>query len=281
MTAAPWTTAQDTILRERYVRDGATACAHALGRSFASVTRRAQCLGLRRVPRWTPKEDGRLQVLWGIHPLPKIAEELGRTPEGVYWRARVIGLGLGCPQGFEYLSDAAVRTGYHVKSLRKILIWAHVHIFRSASRKRRPTGPGGHWIVEPLDVDEAVQQWLATEALECAARRYGVCSRVLARLLDEAIARGDTRVPARPRFKRHWRIPTVLVNELLDTYLAKETLRSAAARVGVTDVTLRAWLRDAGVTYSKKDGVPTTEVDRIVAEKREAGCRAWQPRRAA
>lgn len=282
MSRKPWTAADDQLLRERYVADGASACAKALHRSFSAVVARTRRLGIVRVPRWTAHDDARLQVLWGVHPLPKIAETLKRTEDSVYWRARELGLGVGCPQGFEYLSNAAARTGYAVSQLRRILNWAHVHILRATTRPGR-LARTDHvtWVVEPSDVDEAITAWHQTETLERAAERRGVCSSVLGRLLAAAAAQGDKRVPPRPRFRKHWRIPSALVDALLDAKARRESVARAALRVRVTPPTLAGWLAAAGVPYSRRDGVDPAEVDRVVAEKRAAGCKAWRTRRAA
>ena len=257
MSARPWSPADDQYLRDHYVADGAHACAAALGRTWCSITRRARRLDVIRVRRWTWRDDNQLRVLWGVHPIAKIASQIGRTDHAIYWRAKELGLGLGCPQGYEYISAAAERTGYAVTSLRRILNWAHVHIERAACRPDRASrSKHGHvtWIVEPADVDQAIERWHQTETLERAAERYGVCSSVLARLLDDAAARGDKRVPKRPAFRRHWRIPSTLIDEVMAERSKRESVAAAAERVGVTAPTLAGWLRAAGVSYSRRDG---------------------------
>lgn len=282
MIREPWTPVANRYLREHYVADGATACARALDRSFPSVAAQARRLGIVRFRRWTQHDDARLQVLWGVHPIASIARTLGRTPDSIYWRAKQLELGLGCPQGHEYLSAAAARTGYAVAQLRRILAWAHVRIDRASTRPDHDRKTKHvTWVVEPSEVDEAVAAWHQTETLERAAERHVVCSSVLARLLREAAEAGEKRVPPRPRFRKHWRIPTELVDELLGAYKSKESVRAAAFRVQVTAQTLAGWLVAAGVPYSRRVGVDPAEVDRVVAEKRAAGCHAWRRRGAA
>lgn len=286
MTAKAWASREDAYLRDRYVADGAITCGRALGRSFGSVTRRAQRLGVIRVRRWSEKDDARLRILWGTRRLEDVAAALGRSTDSVYWRAKACGLGVGCPQGFEYLSTAAERTGYAVAQLRRILNWAHVHVTRATTRPGRQTRTDHvHWVIEPADVDEAVAAWHRTETLEGASACRGLCSTVVSRLLRAAAARGDTRVPPRPRFRRHWRLPTELVDELVAEMRAekarRESVKAAAARVGVTSATLAGWLAAAGVTYSRVGGVDPAEVDRVVAARRLTSSKAWRTRRAA
>jgi hypothetical protein len=299
LTSRPWTKAEVCLLRERYATEGAKAIALELGRTWRSVTMRAKRLQLVHVRRWTWKDDDQLRIDWGIHPMEHIAKTLNRTTYGVYCRAQALGLGVGCPQGFEYLSAASRRTGYAVSSLRRILSWAHVPIRRAYAKPDRPPSRCPNWIVEPIAVDDAVAEWHQTEPLDCAAERHGVAYTVLIRLLGDAAMNCDQRVcslvlnrfpngaanrstdaPPR-RSRRHWRIPSALADEFLSAYKRREIVFYAARRVGVTPQTLALWLRAAGVRFSRCKGVDPAEVDRIVAEKRAAGCHAWRQRRAA
>lgn len=284
MTAAPWTPAEDVVLRERYVTDGAQACVVALGRSWAAVTQRARRLSIVRRRRWTPRDDLRLSALWGTTTIARVAAQMGRTPRTVYWRAQRLDLGLGCPEGMEYLTHAAERAGYATASLRIILRWAGVRIARAASRPDaapRSRRLRGEWVVDPDDVDDAIARWHTTETLEGAARRRGVGSCVLVRLLGEAAARGDARVPPKPaRPHAHWRVPSALVDDLLAVASRQQSVTAAARRVGVTRQTLAAWLRAAGVTVART-GVDSADVDRVVESRRLATtCRAWARRAA-
>lgn len=280
--SAPWTAENDAVLHARYISHGAKACAAELGRSFYSVARRAQRLKLGRHRRWSRADDDRLMVLWGVHPIPAIAKQMKRTDAAIYWRAQLLELGLGCPQGHEYLSRAASRTGYSTSSLRLILRWGGVRIQRATTRPgRKPKSAHLCHVVEPTDVDEAVARWCASESLESAAISRGIGSVVLVRLLREAVERGDDRVPAKPeRRKKQWRLPTVLVDELVDAYKRRESLRTATLRVGVDRRTLSIWLSRAGIGISKVAKLDPDDVDRVVAE-RLADPRCKVPRRAA
>jgi hypothetical protein len=268
----PWTADEEAILRARYVADGPKVCAEALGRSWLSVTRRAQRLRLVRVRRWSEHDDAHLMVLWGVRAIAKVAKLLGRTPDAVYERARQLGLGLGCPRGAEYLTTAARRTGYAVTTLRMILRWGGVRIERATTRpsatRRGKAARKAHLthVVEPCDVDDAVARWCATEALEMAAESRSIGSATLARLLREATARGDARIPAKPRgFRKHWRIPSLLVDELVTAYARRESLAAAAMRIGVQRTTLHAWLTRAGVPVVRVEKLDPDAVDRVVA----------------
>lgn len=275
-----WTPELDAILREHYVAKGAAFCANAIGRSLTSIRKRAAKLRILRVRAWTHADDASLRVLWGSLPIGALGRQLGRSAASVYWRAQHLGLELGCPQGFEYLSAAAARTGYTTGQLRRILRWAGVRIEPSFSR------PGSHargrrrlHVVEPADVDEAVGRWHATEPLESAALRHGYTGSVLRRLLEQAAAAGDGRVPPMPRKRVHWRIPSTLVDELFAAYAAHRastiTLHDAAARYGVNVHTMRAWLARGGVTYGRGERLDPAAVERVVRENvARPGCRA-------
>jgi hypothetical protein len=269
MSGRSWTEAEDGHLRDHYVATGTVACATALGRSVQSVRSRVQRLGLnQRQPRWTPAEDAKLAMMWGVHPIEAIAASIGRTIEGVYRRAELLDMGLGCPQGHETIHQAARRTGYADATLVGILRWAHVRIDRAWTRKGSKVvtrGPRNR-VVETADVDDAVARWCATEPLACAAERLGVSASLLARLAEEAIARGDVRIPPRPRgYRKHWRIASVLCDELVRAFLDSETLASAARRVGRDKSVLSRALRAAGIPFGRGVRLSPADVDRVSA----------------
>jgi len=128
----------------------------------------------RRWPRaryeWTPREIERLKFYWADVRLTEIARRLRRSPQSCWEKAHKLGLGLGCPVGYEYLSAAARRTGYVLEQLHEILAWANVktHLRLSYRQDRlqrrlvngelRLTG-ARHRYVDPLEVDEAIRRW--------------------------------------------------------------------------------------------------------------------------
>jgi hypothetical protein len=188
---ARWTADEDAVLRRSYIDGGIEAARAALPhRTQSSIYRRAERIGATRRKRWTSADDASLRNLWGTETdLSEIAERLGRTLLTIYWRAQKLGLTLGCPEGWEYMTHAARRTGYTTSQLRRILEAAGAEISeamtrRSPRRGRRPMHR--HHIVMPEVVDSAVSRWLETEPLETAARRRGLCSETLARRLRDA-----------------------------------------------------------------------------------------------
>lgn len=242
-----WSPEEDVVLRAQYIERGAVECSRVLGRRIGSVYHRAKLIGLTRVRRWTNSEDKILRNEWGDKPIKWIARKLGRTHSAVYWRAGQMGLSLGCPDGYEYLTAAAERTGYATAQLRVILGWAGVGIQRCFSReadksKIRPT----HFVCA-FDVDEAIEQWHRTEVLTTAAKARDLYEGTLRRWLLEAKATGVQVPPEPEKRKCRWRIPTEIIDRVVAERAKLETMRTAAARNGVRPDTLSQWLRQAGV----------------------------------
>lgn len=182
-----WTDAEKARLRTVYAAGGI----HAAMGAFPCCTRDAlkvQAVRLRvgRLVAWTDKEDRVLRDSWGGGlTVPGIARHLHRrcgtkrTPVAVYLRARKLGLPVGCPQGWEYLSHAAERTGYNVKQLRRILAWAGLDIRRalvSPHAAAKAEREKAH-IVIPDDVDDAVARWLKAHTLAEVAQQWGTTTR--------------------------------------------------------------------------------------------------------
>jgi transposase-like protein len=270
-----WTKAEDGVLLARYVSDGAAACARELGRDVKALCKRARRLGLVRKARWSTRDDAILQENWGDMDLRSIAKVLGRTELTTYWRAGHLGLARGCPQGFEYLTAAAERTGYSTDQLRRVLKWAAVPLRRTMSRPDVHAPRTFHCVV-PFDVDEALASWHKTEPIDVAARRHGLDGATLKRWLRDARDAG-TQMPPEPRKARvHWRIPSTTIDQVIAERHASETVRHAALRLGVDPMTLTGWLRSAGA--SKPPGwvwrLPRNVIDQVVADRVARGCRA-------
>ncbi|NUP08412.1 MAG: hypothetical protein HOW73_20370 [Polyangiaceae bacterium] len=219
----------------------------------------------RHYRRWSPADDKKLRLLWGA-PIANVAVELGRTQRTVYWRARKLGLECGAPQGWEYLTAAAERTGYDTGQLRRILRAAGARPQRSISRpdvvaKRRFNA------VDPLDVDDAVAKWCRQETVEEAAARSAISGDTLRRLL---LAAGH--VPPRSKRKR-WRLDASVIDAVVAAYRARVSqlsVRQHAKRVGLDRTTLAKRLRAAGVLGEKQPGtkglvrLPAEVVDRAI-----------------
>lgn len=186
----PWDADEDERLRVAYRDFGIEGAKRALPeRSELSLFHRARRLGLHRRRRWTPGDDLSLEALWGEGlRLSAIAKALGRTPATCYWRAQKLGLPLGCPEGFEYLSHAADRAGFSTRRLVQILR-AEGFKVRTALARPRPGDSRRFHIVAPEDVDRAVAAYVKTETPEEAARRRGInADRLRARLARLGIA---------------------------------------------------------------------------------------------
>ena len=191
--APSWTVAEDAILRTVYPRDGIDGAKLALpARTESALFHRARRLGLQRRRRWTPSDDTHLRDLWsqGLR-LSAIAKHLGRTKATTYWRAQKIGLPLGCPEDFEYLSAAAKRTGYCTSQLWRILGWAGVTVHAAVARPVKSRSGRRMHVVDPLDVDDAIASWLKTETANSAAKRLGISGdRLRARLRQVGVVTG-------------------------------------------------------------------------------------------
>lgn len=202
-----WTAAEDAILREFGPKlESSEVAAMLPGRSVYAVFNRLPRLGIQKRRRWTAADDERLRILWG-DPIRTVAKELGRSIATVYWRAQKLGLPLGVPEGGERLSNAAVRSGFALETLRSILAWHGVPIMRALTREALKTKRVTHWVESEL-VDEAVELWLKTETPHAASRRIGIST---ARIVNRLLASG-LKLPKRPERKCHWRIPSDIID---------------------------------------------------------------------
>lgn len=219
-----WTRAEDDTIRELAPEQEASDVAVALGRSVSAVFHRMARLGIQKRRRWTKADEAALEAMWG-HALPTIARALKRTVITVYWRAQRLGLGLGCPDGYEYLSAAALRCGYCASQLRRILRWAGVAVRKSVTRyQSRRTF---HW-VDPFEVDEAVRRWHETETLNAAARRHSLHSTSL----EVRLRMVGAPLPPKPGKKLHWRIPSATVDLAVATTERRGRVVSLVEQLG-------------------------------------------------
>lgn len=216
-TFAAWTEDDDARLRAAYTAGGIKAARSAFpDRTTSALYHRAIRLKLKRRRRWTTVDDTKLRRLWdGEQTLRQIANALDRTPITTYWRAQKLGLPLGCPEGWESLTDAAKRTGYGPGQLRRILAAFGVEPSKRVTRilplrgKRREAL---RWtIVWPADVDAAVEAWCECDTLEGHARRREISTEALRSRLA---AVGIERPVDLPR-KHHWRLSEAEVDRAL------------------------------------------------------------------
>jgi len=205
-----WSPEEAAVLRAGYTgRGGAARVAAQLGRKYKSVTIRAERLGLKTHARWTADEDRRIGNLWGEKTIPEIAQAIHRTPIGVWERAKKIGLPIGCPDGCEYLSVAAKRVGFSDEGVRSICRWAGVPI-RQAMGLGKKDPQYTRTVVDSFELDEAVKAWLGTETVNEAARRLGLRNRKLTACLEAAKG-----VPKKPRRRKHWRLPSDVIDRVI------------------------------------------------------------------
>lgn len=168
---------------------------------------------------WTEHEEGILRFEWG-EPIAILSAKLNRTPQSLRHRARILGLHLGKAPGREFLQDAADRTGIDCAQLRRILVSCRVRIYTN------PFGAAVRWrSVDPDDVDRAVERWCRLETLQHASRRYGVHVSTVWRALHSS----GQRLPPKPAFRRHWRIPVEVVDKAMETRRARSTCAGAAS----------------------------------------------------
>jgi hypothetical protein len=217
-----WTPAMDAELRRRYFSEYVKDIAADLGVSTIALFHRARRIGLKKNRQWTAANDLELRELWGECSLAELSGRLKRTQATLYWRGQLLGLTSQVPRGFEYLTHAADRTGYDTGQLRAILKWAGVRLRVSMGRPVKHRSRRHH-IVDPYDVNEAIARWLRTEPLASAASRRGVSASVLERRL-----RLLPKVPRKPKGKKHWRVPSDLIDQALATPLPKPQRRHGA-----------------------------------------------------
>lgn len=208
---APWSKEEDRVVREHYVTIGARGIASRLPtRTIASIRHRANRLGVLSRRRWTPKDDRTLRDSWGIFKMSirGLAKLLNRTPLTVYWRASVLGLDLGCPQGYEYLTHAAKRTGFSPGQLRDLMRKHGADLMQGLSRPTKIAPSRRYHVVDPYDVDRAIARWAKTECVNAAAKARGLCGQTLSEWL---VASGLEK----PKGKVRWRVPTAIIDRVV------------------------------------------------------------------
>lgn len=227
-------------------------------------------MSARHGERWTPREDRRLRLLWGVSTLDVIARDMRRTPIATHARARQLGLQCGAPEGGEYVWRAARRCGYELHTFWRILRWARSYgveapTLRTLSRPDSKGGHAHHWI-DPTDADAAVELWVRSETPTEAARRHETDPCAVRRWLRAA---GHTP----PKRGREWHVLPEEVDAAEKAWRTGETATEAARRLGLDRHTVTKWLRAAGVEpRGRLWRVERAVVDRVVSER--AGRRA-------
>jgi hypothetical protein len=207
----PWTHTEVKRLKAAFAKGGLKAAvAEFPERNPPGIHGKLKRLGLRKCRLWTPREAAKLREMWGSVPLKDLTEFFNRQATHIFAKAKRMGLKTGCPQGWESLAHAAKRTGYHEKTLKIVLRWAGVRPERwmGNPNDRRVQGCYHRRIVQPTDVDEAVERWVRCESVVDAARRHGVNPVTLRSWLKTA---GYTR----DRSYALWRLEPSVVDDLV------------------------------------------------------------------
>lgn len=125
-TRVPWTPEDEEFLRKHYAHKGAVFCARSLGRTKASVNRRAEHLGVRSKLRrdWTPKEDAMLRLRYAKLTAPHLAKIMKRTEESI--RGRVRKLGLSEPDSLPWTDDEITYLRKHYGRLTSVELSAEM-----------------------------------------------------------------------------------------------------------------------------------------------------------
>lgn len=242
-----WTPAEDAVLRAKYGHIAAKVIAKEIGRGTRAVMQRANKLGIVSYRRWSPKQDANLRAMWGDDSLKSIARALKRTMIRVYVRAQTLGLPLGCPDGYEYLGNAAKRTGFSIKTLRKILRKAGVQIKESYSRPTHRKTAYRYHIVDSFETDEAVTLYLQGAPLNQYTLEYGCSLETLQRSLRLAKAHTDIQIPEQPTTKKGtWRVSASVVAAVMAWKASLESVTQASLRLRMDRETLKERLAETG-----------------------------------
>lgn len=162
-------------------------------------------------PRWTEAQEAALRESWDWSKLAAIAARLRRPLDGVYRKARELGLPCGVPPGHVYLKTAMVKLGFCPSALRRILKDADVPVMRAIPAPRARKGAQRRWVVDMAKARAAVDAWMLTETPTGAAKRLGVRRAELMQRLAEA---GVKVAPVRKRC--HVRIQTDVIDRAMN-----------------------------------------------------------------
>ena len=230
---APWTPRQVAILRSRYGKVDTHTVARLTKHTVKAVLCKAHRLGVSKGRLWTDADDKTLTMLWDDISIRGLATKFSRSTYAVYQRAKKLGLSLGAPSGWEFLSAAKVRTGFHLGTLRMIIAWAVANgvidqrdqAIRDAMQVPKPKdywrkGPRfRRQIVDALLLDEAIAAWMDSETLEAASRRFGVCGDTVRRTLRDF---GVELPKASGRSRPHLRLPSKTIDAAMKARAARE-----------------------------------------------------------
>lgn len=203
-------------------------------------------------PHWSREEVALLVREWGAaaRTLRTALRAIGpgRSWCAIVQKAVELKLPFGTPQGCVTLRAAAIRTGYAVRTLQRILD-AHgvtVHLHPTPVNRRKT--PHGWTSVEWDQVEAAVKAYLATETIAAAAKTRGLSASTLRTWLLEA---GVHQLGARG-------VPVRIATATIDRVVRErgyveggKTLRAVAAEVGLDPRTVAQRLARTGHTEAR------------------------------
>lgn len=191
--------------------------AKVLGRSQGVIRHRVKQLSAAGMERhkhhceWTEDDIFRLVSEWRPTDVRSTAKVLKRSPTAVVTRARMMGLvdHRGCPQGYEYLSDAETRLGFSIAELETIIRWANLKFIRAIQKDGKRIARTRVYCADHLT--EAVDEWLKT----CNVGQY--CVSISMRLVTmrrwlalRGIVQPEGTTP------QSWRLPISLLDEVAE-----------------------------------------------------------------
>jgi transposase len=263
LLSRPWTSEELAYLREHYDSDGYESVAKALGRTTAAILNRASKIGVARA-RWTDEERARLKILFGTVPVTELAATLRRTKRAIRDMANDLGIrAADIRQGFELINAAARRLGVWPMTMQRIIRWSHIQWHRPLMFDDHPTSHWAHRLYETADIDAAFERWSRLETLQQASRRTGWSATSLRGWLLEA---GVSAHKTGRQKQALWRVEPADVDRVVAEHMSTDTIRSAAARAGVSVQTMDRWLRSAGVVTGRRAGTPH-RLDRVVVDR--------------
>lgn len=257
-----WSDADEARLRDAFARGGLKAAyAEFPDKGERGLHRKLTRMGLAGRSQVSRQDAETIGKMWGVIPLREIARSMGRGEGHVLNVIKFrLGLKVAVPPGWEYLTAAAARAGYDAKSFRAVLAYSRVPVCKAANAP----GPRSlRAIVETSGVDAAVAAWVGLETLKDAAERHGMFDGRLRKWMTEAGYE-----PPAPSVR--WRLPAAAFDGVVKDRLENfEPFRAAAARLGVSEPTLRRWLADAGVVRRfPRSGLRRSVVDGVAASRR-------------
>ena len=166
--------------------------------------------GTRKYHRWSEEDDAKLAIEWRPTDIRQTAKALGRSVFATMFRARAMGLidHRGCPQGYEYLSDAVDRLGFSEAELKRMVANAGLKRYKAltiyGTRIKRT------YLYDAEKLTDMVDAWLETARVGDFARENGLMEITLRRWLRYRGIEKPSKVAT-----QSWRQPIELLEDVL------------------------------------------------------------------